>query len=102
MAELGEPCGRLWRLLSQTHGPRKAARLLASVLAALVRQGEEVVSKALEVALEAGHCDLARLHERLHPRRLQVVAVPEKLRLYQVEAARATDYDWMLEAGGER
>jgi len=102
VAELGEPYGRLWRLLSETHGPRKAARLLASVLAALVRQGEEVVSKALEVALEAGHCDLARLHERLHPRRLQVVAVPEKLRLYQVEAARATDYDWMLEAGGER
>ena len=65
VAELGEPYGRLWRLLSETHGSSKAARLLASVLAAAVRQGEEVVTRALETALQGGHDDPPRLHQRL-------------------------------------
>jgi transposase len=101
VAELGAPYGQLWQLLCDSHGPRKGARVLAGVISAIVRLGEEPVAEAVGAAVEAGHCDLVRLHDRLHPRKLRQVEVPLKLRGYQVEAASAGDYDWMLQGGGQ-
>lgn len=102
IAELGQPYGRFWELLCQAHGARKAARLLASVLAAVAKLGEETVRQALDQVLEAGECDLVKLHERLYPRRPATVPIPEKLRGYPVETARASDYNWLLNPGGVR
>ena len=80
MAKLGAPYGQLWQLLSETHGARKGARVLAGVISAIVRLGEEPDREALE----AGHCDPVRLSERLYPRRRVRVVVPEKLRGYPI------------------
>ena len=82
--ELGAPYGQLWQLLSETHGARKGARVLAGVISAIVRLGEEPVREAVQAALEAGHCDSVRLSERLYPRRRARVVVPEKLRGYPI------------------
>lgn len=101
VAELGPPYGELWQLLSDTHGARKGARVLAGVISAIVRLGEEPVREAVQTAVQAGHCDLGRLSQRLYVRRLTPVAVPVSLRGYQVEAASAGDYDWLLRGGGQ-
>ncbi|MFQ5796935.1 MAG: IS21 family transposase [Candidatus Bipolaricaulia bacterium] len=100
VAELGPPYGQLWQMLSDTHGARKGARVLAGVISAIVRLGEEPVREAVQAALEAGHCDRLRLIKRLYPRRLTRVAIPEKLRGYPIQTAAAGDYDWMLKGGG--
>ncbi len=102
VAELGEPYGRLWQLLEVAHGGLEAARVLARLLAVIDREGEEVVSAALERAL--------RQSPRFQPpaptasvaSAQRTMAVPEALRLYEVEAGRAADYDWLLETGGAR
>lgn len=99
VAELGPPYGRLWRMLSETHGGRKGARVLAGVVAAIVRLGEEPVREAVREAVQAGRCDLRRLRSRLYPRLPKRAQVPQKLLEYEVEAARAADYDWMLKGG---
>lgn len=100
-AELGPPYGDLWRMLSEAHGAKKGARVLAGVIAAIVQLGEELVREAVQSAMEAGHCDLVRLNQRLYPCRGQRVDVPEQLRRYQIESASVADYDWMLK-GGQR
>ncbi len=49
--ELGEPFGKLWRVLVDTHGPGEAARIFARVLAAICEHGEQQVSLAIAAAL---------------------------------------------------
>jgi transposase len=102
VVELGEPYGRLWRLLEQTHGAKKAARILAGVLGAIDDHGEDVVTAALEQMLRQGRCDLLMLRRHLpHSPVLIDSLVPASLRGIDIEAGCAADYDQLL-IGGAR
>jgi transposase len=98
--ELGPPYGKLWEMLTESHGPKEASRVLSRILGAALDHGEEAVADALGAALAKGRLDLLSLGERLGDERERVgsVEVPEALSGYTVEAARAKDYDWLLEA----
>ncbi len=102
VSELGPPYEKLWEMLTGSHGSKEASRVLARILGATLEHGEEAVREALEAALAQGRCDLLTLGKHLHEvdgaERLGNVEVPEALRGYRVEAARARDYDWLLEA----
>lgn len=101
--ELGSPYEKLWEMLTAGHGPKEASRVLARILGATLEYGEEAVNEALEAALAQGRCDLLSLGKHLQDdggEQVGIVEVPEALRGYRVEAARASDYDWLLEAGG--
>jgi len=105
VAELGEPYGRLWGLLEEAHGGLEAARTLARLLAVIDREGEEVVSAALDRALRHAPRFQPRAPQTVAAqakRAVAFVAVPEALRGYEVEAGHAADYDWLLETGGVR
>ena len=96
MDELGEPFGRLWKLLETTHGGREAGRVMAKVLRAIVEHSLESVSEAVDHVLASQRVDLlrlVRLREDLIP---QQVPVPEALAGYVVEKVRATDFDFLL------
>jgi transposase len=99
--ELGSPYEKLWEMLTESHGGKDAARVLARILGATLDHGEKAVTEALQAALSKGRCDLLSLGQHLHDdEREQVgsVEVPEALCGYRVEATRAKDYDWLLEA----
>lgn len=98
MAELEEPFGRLWDLLVESHGPREGARVLSRVLGAIVDHGEDPVRRAVASALAANRLDLLAL-TRPGERGPRTMPVPEALARYQVEAARAADYDALLGGG---
>lgn len=98
LAELGEPFGQLWALLEGRYGPREAARLLARILGAMVDHGEAVVAAALEAVLQMPQQDLS-VAMPLTSYLPQEVPVPQALRGYLVEAARAADYDALLLGG---
>jgi len=107
VAELGEPYGRLWMLLEQTHGGRQAGRILAGVLGAINDHGENTVTVALVEALAAGAFaadgsgNLLTLTRHMPPRPvLADTVVPMALRSVQIEAGCAADYDELLMAGG--
>lgn len=105
VAELGEPYGRLWTLLEQTHGAKPAARILAGVLGAMDDHGEAAVTAALAQALAGGTFsaeggNLLTLSRQCPPRPvLMDNLVPTSLRTVAVEAGCAADYDLLL-AGG--
>lgn len=94
--ELGPPYDRLWRLLVETHGEREGARVLAKVLGALCRHGEEPVRRALEQALAGERLDLLALSRVTDRPRLPDAAVPVSLAGHVVESARVADYDQLL------
>ena len=100
LPELGEPYQTLWYLLSKTHGEREAARVVAKLVAAIVAHGEGDVTTALTQVMQCEGADLHAVHKRLEvvplPSR---IAVPERLAGYEVEAGKASDYDFLL-AGG--
>ena len=74
--------------------------MLARILGAVVDHGEAAVSTALRCALSEGRLDLLALSEKLHaPSSINTGPVPEALRGYEVEASRASDYDWLLKGG---
>ena len=98
VGELGEPYGRLWQLLIQTHGERQGSRVLAQILAAVVDHGEPCVTQALLQALASGRADLLALAKILHEPPPEV-KVPQALEPYRIESGQASDYDWMLEGG---
>jgi transposase len=102
LGELGEPYGELWRLLVDTHGPREAARIFARVLGAVVAHGEEPVGRALRASLKAGRLDLLSLASAFSETSTapKTIAVPPALESYDVERARAADYDHLLAADG--
>lgn len=98
MEELGEPYRRLWGLLSDTHGERDAARVLAKVLGAINDHGQQAVAEALHKALNEGRVDLLALRsqsEHFHLPDVRV-EVPKSLEKYQVQSAKAADYDVLL------
>lgn len=95
--ELGQPFGRLWALLVETHGEREGSRTMARVLAAVVKQGEDPIRDALESALDTERVHL--LDAEGEPARRAApgpVSVPDALAGYEVEAGRAADYDELL------
>jgi hypothetical protein len=97
VAELGEPYGRLWKLLAERYGAREGARVLARIIGAVADHGPEPVAKALEMALGAGRCDLLALQRPTETP--VVVEVPEQLADYEVDTARAADFDTLLSGG---
>lgn len=96
--ELGPPYDRLWHLLREAHGEREGARVLAKVLGALCRHGEEPVRRALDLALAGERLDLMALARIVERPRIADVAVPSSLAAHVVEAARLEDYDRLLAA----
>lgn len=100
-AELGEPWGQVWRLLSAAHGEREGARVLARLLGAVCEHGEEQVSRALAVALSERRIGLSELAAGAGPVSPSITA-PAALAGYTVEAGRAADYDHLLLAEGDR
>jgi hypothetical protein len=100
LPELGEPYQTLWSMLAKTHGEREAARVLAKLVAALVAHGEGDVTAALTQMMQQEGPDLHAVHERLEAVSVPTrIAVPERLAGYEVEAGKASDYDFLL-AGG--
>lgn len=95
LAELGEPFKQLWRLLEDTHGGREAGRVLARMLGAIAEHGEPKVQRALSIALDAGRRTVAEL-AALPDAPLTEIDVPEPLRHYAIESARAADFDELL------
>jgi hypothetical protein len=95
LGELGPPYDELWRLLVATYDELEAARVLARILGAVDAQGEQEVGQALTAFL--GGPQAAR-QPCAPPARPPAVAVPEGLRGHEIEAARASDYDWLLVA----
>jgi len=95
IAELGGPYARLWELLVETHEPRKAARTLAGVLAAVVEHGEDPVTQAIEKALKTERVDLLALLPK--PSNPASNPVPPKLQDYQIEATGSRHFDVLLQ-----
>lgn len=98
VAELGEPFGQLWTLLEERYGAREAAQVLARIIGAVVDHGEVAVAQALRATFQAGRQDLLTL-PRWVSEGPKEVPVPEALKGYAVEAARAADYDTLLLGG---
>jgi transposase len=98
LQELGEPYRALWSMLTQTHGERDAARVFAKLVAALVEHGEGAVTAALASVLQSERAALSALRTQMEtitpPER---IAVPEPLAGYEIEAGKASDYDFLLE-----
>ena len=99
LAELGEPWGKLWRLLADTHGERDAARVMAKLLGAVEEHGEERVRAALEAALAQRRIDLLDVIART-PEACASIAVPNGLADFVIEAGSAADYDHLLLTDG--
>jgi transposase len=99
VAELGEPWVAVWRLLSATHGEREAARVLTRLVAAIGDHGEDKVARALEAALPEQRVDLLGVITP-EPTAPSVIAIPSALAGFEIEAAKAADYDHLLLAGG--
>jgi transposase len=106
MAELGEPYGRLWQILEETHGGLRAGRIMAGVLGAINDHGEAVVRPVLVEALangtlaEDGGVDLLGMASRLPARPvMDPCKVPAALRAIEVQMASAAEYDALLEGG---
>jgi transposase len=93
--ELGEPYGRLWALLVNSHGDKEGAKVLAKILGAIVTSGADQVTKAVTLALATKRLHLPALGLSLaEPRRF--IAVPKALEQYVVETSRAADFDRLL------
>ncbi len=94
LEELGEPFGEFWRLLVDRHGPADAARVFARVLEAVCERGEPVVGEVVRRMLREGATGLLAL-----PCRQEVpvrIVVPELLRDFEIEQAKASRYDALL------
>ncbi|RMF53785.1 MAG: IS21 family transposase [Bacteroidetes bacterium] len=95
--ELGQPFGRLWALLVETHGEREGSRTMARVLSAVVKQGEDPIRDALTSALETERVHLLDVEDDHEGKPVpRTTKVPEALAGYEVEAASAADYDELL------
>lgn len=93
--ELGEPYGRLWALLVNSHGDKEGAKVLAKILGAIVKSGADQVTKAVTLALATKRLHLPALGLSLSESR-RFVAVPPALEQYVIETSRAADFDRLL------
>lgn len=98
LSELSEPFRELWKILEDSHGGKEAARVFAKVLSAIVKHGEQKVEQAIKVSLQHGQQNLLFLSQLIENDVAQN-DVPEPLRHYVVESARATDFDALLMGG---
>jgi len=96
VAQLGAPFDRLWSMLVSAHGQMDGARALSKVLTAILAHGEPAVREAVTTALGADRFDLLALRGELHGPRVRSVPVPPALAGYEIEEARAADYDHLL------
>lgn len=94
---MSEPFGELWRMLERTHGGREAGRVFAKVLGAVVEHGEAAVGAAVRKVIDGGRGNLLELGTLVRQPLPEAIEVPEPLRHYVVEAARAADFDWLLD-----
>jgi hypothetical protein len=86
--------------LTKTHGEREAARVVAKLVAAIVTHGEGNVTAALTQMMQSERTALQAVHERLEALPLPTrITVPECLAGSEVEAGKASDYNFLL-AGG--
>jgi transposase len=99
VAELGEPWGAVWRLLSAAHGEREAARVLARLVGAVGEHGEDKVARALEAALGEQRIGLLDVITPA-PQASPAITVPSALAGFVIEAGKAADYDHLLLADG--
>ena len=99
LAELGEPFSALWHMLEASHGGKQAGRIFAQLLGAMVDHGEAAIRDAVHQTLSAPQGDLLALGRWLRHPLPESVEVPESLRHYAVEAARASDFDTLLQGG---
>lgn len=98
--DLGEPFGRVWRLLVDEAGPAKAARVFAEILGHIAERGADEVARVLVHAIEHEQPMLLALAP-VPASKPSNSALPSTLRDIQVTAGLAADYDgWLL--GGER
>lgn len=98
--DLGAPYDELWRSLVDADGPKRAARVFAHVLRAVVEHGERVVTERVQRALDVGEPVLLSLGPPPPtPATIADDAVPASLRDIEVVAGRAADYDHLL--GGD-
>jgi hypothetical protein len=97
LAELGEPFVQLWDLLVSKHGALEAARVLARLLALIDSHSQAVVAQLLQQTLEQKAQDTDALLS--HQQALTHIEVPEALRAFDIEAARASDFDYLLRGG---
>ena len=72
--------------------------MLARIVGAVSDHGPELVAEALLGALDGGRFDLLAL--RQSEKTPTAVEVPEALQRYEIESARATDFDALLASGG--
>ena len=100
VAELGEPFGQLWAMLSARYGGHEGARLLAKIVGAVEEHGLTPVAAALTTALQSGRCDLLDLGRFAAPTP-PVIEVPASLRGIEVERRDPRAYDALL-VGGSR
>jgi hypothetical protein len=99
LAELGEPWASLWQLLAATHGQLEAARLVAKLLGTLEEHGEERLRPVLEAAL--AHQQTGVVGIPSPPAPPESIMVPDGLANIVIEAAKATDYDHLLQTNGQ-
>jgi transposase len=99
--DLGAPFDAAWRSLVDVHGPRDAARVFAKILGHIETRGLAAVACALDEALGRGEPLLLALAPPApQTPLLSDSALPQALRVIDVESGRAADYDSLI--GGVR
>jgi transposase len=96
IAALDEPFAGAWRLLVDQHGPKKAARLFAQVLQAIVDRGEDDVARDVAAALVSGEPLQLAVCSRVKDEPAAVAELPTKLAEIEVVSGSAADYDVLL------
>ncbi len=98
--QLGAPFDALWRLLVDQHGPKRAARVFAQVLAAVRERGQDVVAERVREALATGsHVLLLLRAPDPPPATVPDEQLPAALVGLDVAAGCAADYDVLLGGG---
>ncbi len=95
LPQLGEPYGKLSELLSARYGQREAGRVLARLIGAICRHGEQAMREALLAVLERRPSPppLAAVPDR--------IPVPAALSGYNVQSAPVAGYDALLQERGD-
>jgi transposase len=98
--DLGPSFATAWRSLVDAHGPKQAARIFAKVLGHIETRGADQVAATLDRALAASEPLLLALAPPPTPYVLvESDALPAALRLVEVAAGCAADYDALLLGG---
>lgn len=98
LRELGFPFDLYWSRLQVGTTELEAARVFARTLGLVLDHGEESVSRSLETMLKQEKLSLLEMGESLRAEEA-TVRVPVALCGYQIESARAADYDILLGGG---